>query len=88
MARDLEQRSVRHERAEVRLRLLRCPIRRIPEIERRRRLAGNDVVRDPRFEPRDGEHLGEGETTHEHVAPGEGEEWLEALDRPRDGVVR
>jgi len=85
---DVERRPSWHELAEVALRLRRRPIRREPEIERRRRRVGDDVVRDPGLEARDGDDLSELEPTDDRNARLDSEEGLETPDRVSDRVVR
>ena len=75
IADDLEGRAVRDEAREVLLRLGRLAVRRVAEVERRRRLAGNDVVGDPGVEPCDGDDLAELEPS-DHRDP-----WIELEQR-------
>jgi len=63
VAHDLERGRLRDERREVRLGLGRSAIWRVAQVERRRRAAGDHVVRDPGLEARDREHLLELEAT-------------------------
>ena len=62
IADDLEGCTVRYEAREVRLGVRRTAVRGIPEVECCRRLARDDVVGDPRLEPRDRDDLAELET--------------------------
>ena len=84
---DLEGRTVRDERPQVLLGLARGPVRRVPEVQSRHRAPGNDVVRDPRLEPRHREHLHEGKSLDLCPPVREREERRQPLHGPLDRAV-